>query len=67
MSCSRTDRARTQCRYVFSVQKRPERAGCTITRTRVSGETEVGGGPSGAFEALLKLLAYTPSCQVGPR
>ena len=60
MSCSRTDRARTQCRYVFSVQKRPERAGCTITRTRVSGETEVGGRPAGAFEALLELLSVNP-------
>ena len=44
----------------FSVQNDQKRAGCTVTRTRVSGETEVGGRPAGAFEALLELLSVNP-------
>ena len=45
-----------QVRFVASEHDQ-KRAGCTITRTRVSGETEAGGGLAGAFEALLELLS----------
>ena len=48
-----------QVRFVASKNDQ-KRAGCTITRTRASGETEVGGVPAGAFEALLELLSVHP-------
>ena len=48
-----------QVRFVASKSDQ-KRAGCTITRTRVSDRTEVGGVPAGAFEALLELLNVHP-------
>ena len=48
-----------QVRFVAS-ENDQKKAGCTITRTRLSGETEVGGGLAGAFEALLELLSVPP-------
>ena len=37
-----------------------KREGCTITRTRLANTGEPGGGPVGAFEVLLDLLAVHP-------
>ena len=44
-----------------------KRGGCTITRTRFEKETEAGGAPMGAFEALVELLDVYPSSQGGHR
>ena len=44
-----------------------KRVGCTITRTRFEKETEAGGAPMGAFEALVELLDVYPSSQGGHR
>ena len=56
---SSTNTTVVQVRFLASKNDQ-KRAGCTITRTRASGETEVGGVPAGAFEALLELLSVHP-------
>ena len=48
-----------QIRFVAS-KCDEKRSGCTITRTRLSNEREMGGVSKGAFEVLLELLDVHP-------
>lgn len=48
-------------------ENKQKRAGFTISRTTLLGETEVGGGPTGVFEALLDLISVHPKLSDGPR
>ena len=53
-----------QIRFVASKCDQ-KRAGCTITRTRLSNEREMGGASMGAFEVLLALLNVHPQLPGG--
>ena len=56
---NRSTATAVQIRFVAS-KCDPKRAGCTITRTRLSNEREMGGVLMGAFEVLLELLDVHP-------